>query len=97
VEGAHGRSGPVLAGVRPEGLRVTDEAGGIGGRVTLVEELGADAYLHVATELDGEERTLVARLPDDGSAPERGARVRVAPDAEAIHLFDAQDGSRIER
>jgi hypothetical protein len=95
VEGTEGHSGPVLVGMRPEALRVSDEADGIGGRVTLVEELGSDAYLHVATELGGECRTLVARLLDGESAPHRGATVRLRPSAEEIHLFDADDGRRI--
>jgi multiple sugar transport system ATP-binding protein len=95
VPGADGRSGAVLAGARPEALRITDEAAGIGGRVTLVEELGSDAYLHLLTELGGDTRTLVARVHDDRTPPARGETVRLSLSADAIHLFDADDGQRI--
>ena len=95
ADGAGDRSGAVLAGVRPEALTLTGDRDGIAGRVTLVEELGSDSYLHVSTELDKEAHTLVARVHDGDSPPARGETVRLAPDDEAIHLFDAEDGRRI--
>jgi multiple sugar transport system ATP-binding protein len=93
--GAGDRGGAVLAGIRPEALALTGGEDGIAGRVTLVEELGSDSYLHVASELGEAAQTLVARVHDGESPPARGETVRLAPDAEAIHLFDAGDGQRI--
>jgi multiple sugar transport system ATP-binding protein len=97
VAGADGRSGAVLAGVRPEALTLTADEDGFPGRVTLVEELGSDSYLHVSAELGDETYTLVARVHDDEPPPARGESVRLAPRADAIHLFDADDGQRIDR
>ena len=93
--GAGDRRGAVLAGIRPEALTLTGEGDGIAGRVTLVEELGSDSYLHVSSRLGQETHTLVARVHDGESPPARGETVTLAPDAEAIHLFDAADGRRV--
>lgn len=57
-------AGRVRLGVRSEDLRLVgqDAAIGIDAEVTLVEELGADGYLYARATIDGEPRTLVARV-----------------------------------
>jgi multiple sugar transport system ATP-binding protein len=77
--------GTVL-GVRPEHVRLGTE--GVRVRVDLVEVAGSDAYVHL-------ERGLVARVPAQ-LRPAEGARVSVAIDRGAAHLFDEATGDRRE-
>src|SRR4051794_2889612 len=64
----------VVVGVGPEAMELA--ADGIDAAVEVVEELGADAFLYCAAELDGAPVRLVARV-DSRHAPVRGARVRL--------------------
>ncbi len=79
----------LLLGVRPEDLHLADE--GTSMNVTLVEELGADAYVYGdATGADGAPIALIARAP--GSTGVRlgdAVKVRVT----RTHVF-APDGDR---
>ena len=79
----------VLLGVRPEDLHLADEGTSV--QVTLVEELGADAYVYGdARAADGSLIPLIARAP--GSTHVRiGDTVKVR--ATRTHLF-APDGDR---
>ncbi|SMX64186.1 TOBE domain-containing protein [Brevibacterium iodinum ATCC 49514] len=83
----------VTVGIRPEDLQVT-EAQGLEVTVDLVEELGADAYVHGRAVLAAGEKTVVARVAGR-STIRRGDTVRVAPDAARLHLFDTDSGSRL--
>ena len=84
----------VTVGIRPEDLRTGGEHG-LDVTVDLVEELGADAYVHGRANLQGGERNLVARV-GGRSAIRRGDTVRVTPDTTRLHLFDTESGLRIE-
>ncbi|MDN8578783.1 ABC transporter ATP-binding protein [Corynebacterium bovis] len=92
--GAGGSGGAgVIVGVRPEDLRVVDSPDrGLRATVTLVEELGADAYVHATTDV-GE---LIVR--ESGHAlPRRGDTVGVeVRDDATLHWFAADgDGRRL--
>jgi multiple sugar transport system ATP-binding protein len=93
-----GHRGPVLAGIRPEAFTLSgeDDSDGLAGKVTLIEELGSDAYVHVAGELGSEPVTIIARVREGERAPARGTQVRLVPTPEAVHLFDAEDGHRLQ-
>ena len=83
----------VVVGVRPEAMELAPE--GVAAAVEAVEELGSDAFLYCAAEIDGEAVRLAARV-DARHAPERGARVHLRPSAEhEPHVFDADTGERI--
>jgi multiple sugar transport system ATP-binding protein len=87
----------VTMGVRPESLRLTGESEpGFALAVELVEELGADAYLHGRLEDDDGGDRVVVRV--DGRTPPRlGESVRVGlRDASEIHLFHPETGLRLE-
>lgn len=84
----------VTVGIRPEDLQVT-ESEGLEVSVDLVEELGADAYVHGRAGLASGEKTVVARVAGR-STIRRGDTVRVVPDATRLHLFDTDSGSRLE-
>jgi len=89
---ANGRSSLVV-GVRPEAMELAGD--GLGAAVEAVEELGADAFLYCAAEIEGANVRLVARV-DSRGAPERGAIVHLRPSAEyEPHVFDADTGERI--
>jgi multiple sugar transport system ATP-binding protein len=80
--------GGVLAGVRPEALRLAAEGGegALRGTVVGIEPLGAETLLMVA--LDGGAGELTARLHRE-TAVDLGAPVALAAEASALYLFDA--------
>ncbi len=80
-------------GVRPEHLALIGDGGsGIAGEVTVVEELGSEAFVHVATEHQGERLTLVVR--DEGeTSTQRGDNVQVGFNG-PTHIF-GPDGERV--
>jgi sn-glycerol 3-phosphate transport system ATP-binding protein len=78
----------VMLGVRPEHLELSAE--GVGLRVEVAEELGADTLVH--GDLGG--AALVARLK--GDQPFRaGDALTVRADAARLHLFDRETGRRL--
>jgi ABC-type sugar transport system ATPase subunit len=87
-----GRS-PLLVGVRPEDIRLTDPgAPGLDGRIRLVEALGAEYYVHVETA-SGE---LIVRVMDKRRRPVPGETVVLQPAPAAVHLFDKATGLRVD-
>ncbi|MEM7338093.1 MAG: sn-glycerol-3-phosphate ABC transporter ATP-binding protein UgpC [Actinomycetota bacterium] len=77
-------------GVRPEHLTFTSD--GTPGEVVVVEELGSQAFVHVAIQHQGERTVIVVR--DEGETQtQRGDNVQLAIDG-PTHLFDAE-GNRI--
>ncbi len=87
-----GASGSVVVGFRPESLDVA--ADGIPARVEVVEELGADAFVFCAAELQDGPAKLVARV-ETRHAPVQGERVALRPRAGEAHVFDAESGTRL--
>jgi multiple sugar transport system ATP-binding protein len=88
------QSDRLLVGVRPEGFSISGEPPGLDVIVDVVEELGADAYAFVTTEIDGAAQTLTVRV-DPGSVPARGAKIPLHLRRDKVHLFDAATGSRL--
>ncbi len=85
LQGLRARSGEDLViGVRPEALSLADE--GIPGRVTILEELGADAYVFVEFEHLHRTETLMVRT-DGAAPPARGDDVHIAITGDH-HVFD---------
>jgi multiple sugar transport system ATP-binding protein len=87
---------PVVLGVRPEHITVgdpmADGAGVVRGAVALVEPIGGEQIVHV-TLADG--AGLVAMAPPDTPiAVDDKVSLRIPRDA--VHLFRAQDGGRVE-
>lgn len=82
-------TGDVLGGIRPETLRLAER--GIQARVKHAEYLGADTVVSCVVG----EVTLLARLPGCVSLDD-GASLCLAID-EAIHMFDAASGRRVEQ
>ncbi|HET9733428.1 MAG TPA: ABC transporter ATP-binding protein [Acidimicrobiales bacterium] len=90
-------NGHLLAGVRPEALSVVGE-GGMAVRVDLVEQLGADAYIHASFHRDDSSvlssSDVILRV-DPVDVPKPGDSIQVAAPADAWHLFDADSGLRL--
>ncbi|MCW5667605.1 MAG: sn-glycerol-3-phosphate ABC transporter ATP-binding protein UgpC [Piscinibacter sp.] len=83
---------PVIFGTRPEHLAL-DGSGGDGGIATLVvtvEPTGADTF--VACRHHGTELSVVFR---ERHQFEPGSTIRLRPDLQRAHLFDAGDGRRL--
>jgi multiple sugar transport system ATP-binding protein len=90
----------VTVGLRPESLAIVGDASGaatIKATVTLVEELGADAYVYA--ELPGDDsvsgRPMVVRL-EDQPAPRIGETISLEVRPEKLHVFDSETGERLE-
>ena len=82
---------PVKLGVRPEHLTIAAD-GALAVTVELVEALGADTVVYGRLP-DGE--ALVVRIAGLPTCRE-GETLRVAAPPEALHLFDADSGRRID-
>ena len=92
--------GRVIVGFRPEAAeRVEPDAEGIAVTVTVVEELGADAYLYGRLPGDGGDELagsdLIARI-DPKDVPEKGATVKLRINPSELHVFSAADGRRLD-
>jgi multiple sugar transport system ATP-binding protein len=86
----------VTFGVRPEALHLVGPSEqGCELAVELVEELGADAFLHGSTRIGESRQRLVVRV-DGRTPPAIGTTVRVAlRDSGEVHLFHPQTGERL--
>ncbi|HVN62925.1 MAG TPA: sn-glycerol-3-phosphate ABC transporter ATP-binding protein UgpC [Gaiellaceae bacterium] len=90
---------PVTVGLRPESLALAPAGGGIPARVSMVEELGAEAFVH-ARPADGvgmaqnAESMIVARF-EPRTAPATGELIHLRAKDGSMLLFDASSGDRI--
>jgi multiple sugar transport system ATP-binding protein len=88
-------SGEITVGVRPESWRlVPDGEGGLPVTVSVIEELGADAYMYGTSDVEGTPRDVIVRL-EGRRAVEKGATVHVTTDPERVHVFDTATGARL--
>jgi multiple sugar transport system ATP-binding protein len=93
-------TGPVTLGVRPESWRLVGPAeGGLEAEVLVVEELGADSYVHARRAGAGiDTLPLVVRTDGrvvPGGGATRGETVHVAVDPGDVFLFDTASGARL--
>lgn len=92
----------VTLGFRPEALEVGSDGAGFDVMINLVEELGADTYLHgtiVAPELAwhvGSDRNVdvVVRVSPRG-VPQRGEKIRLRIREGEHHVFSVRTGQRL--
>jgi multiple sugar transport system ATP-binding protein len=99
VAAAAGDGAEVVVGFRPEALELSSNGDGLRVTVTVVEDLGTDAYVYgrLAGHADDavvREADVVARL-DPRQLPEKGARLRFRIRPDALHVFSASTGDRI--
>ena len=88
-----GEAGGLLAGVRPEDVRLMAHDGGPGlcARVTGVEYLGADSIVTCVAGSEGVAVRVPGRVDVEG-----GSAVRLSWRAGALHVFDAPRGHRLD-
>jgi multiple sugar transport system ATP-binding protein len=87
--------GSITVGVRPEAWRlVTADQGGLPVRVTVVEELGADAYVYGTSEVEGTPHSLTIRVNGRGTV-RRGDTIHLTTDPRHVHVFDTGTGERL--
>ncbi len=87
--------GEIVVGVRPETWRqVTKEEGGLPVKVTVVEELGSDAFIYGTTGVHGEPETIIVRISARDTV-HKGDMLYVTTDPHHVHVFDAASGDRL--
>jgi multiple sugar transport system ATP-binding protein len=87
--------GAITVGVRPENWRVVSEGeGGLPVKVTVVEELGADAYVYGTSGVEGTPSDIVVRI-DARQNHQKGQTLYVTTDPDHVHVFDTETGERL--
>jgi multiple sugar transport system ATP-binding protein len=87
--------GHITVGVRPEAWRIVSSAeGGLPIVVSVVEELGADAFVYGASDVEGTPSTVVVRVSARDSV-HKGDLIHVTTDPRNVHVFDTDTGERI--
>ncbi|HNM97485.1 MAG TPA: ATP-binding cassette domain-containing protein, partial [Marmoricola sp.] len=88
-------SGHVTVGVRPEAWRVVSaEEGGLPVQVTVVEDLGADAYVYGNCEVEGAPSNVIIRVSGRDHVG-KGETLHVTTDPRNVHVFDTETGERL--
>ncbi|ROR92305.1 ABC transporter ATP-binding protein [Nocardioides aurantiacus] len=88
-------SGDVVVGVRPEAWRlVGPEDGGLPVTVTVVEELGSDAFVYGTSGVEGAPSNIIVRVSARDSV-HKGDTIHVTTDPKSVHVFDAESGDRL--
>jgi multiple sugar transport system ATP-binding protein len=82
----------IVIGIRPEHMHLANGSGELSGEVLLVEELGADALLHV--RLAGSPDPVVARA-EGRRPPAPGQRVTFHVQSDHVFAFDPKTGARL--
>jgi multiple sugar transport system ATP-binding protein len=87
--------GNITVGVRPEAWRVVSaEEGGLPVAVTVVEELGADAFVYGTSDVEGTPSNIVVRVSTRDTV-HKGDLLHVTTDPRNVHVFDTETGERL--
>ncbi len=89
-------TGPITVGVRPEAWRIVDglDKGGLPVQVTVIEELGADAFVYGTSQAEGTPEQVVVRIEARRNL-EKGSTIHVTTDPHHVHVFDTESGARL--
>jgi len=88
-------SGNIVVGVRPEAWRLVGaEGGGLPVEVTVVEELGADAFIYGNSDVEGTPSNVIVRVSARDTV-HKGDVIHVTTDPHHVHVFDADTGERL--
>src|SRR5680860_339361 len=87
--------GDIVVGVRPESWRlVSAEDGGLPVSITVVEELGSDAYVYGTSGVEGAPNNVIVRVAGRDTV-HKGETIYVTTDPHQVHVFDADTGDRL--
>ena len=87
--------GNITVGVRPEAWRIVPPGeGGLPVDITVVEELGADAFVYGTSDVEGTPNTVIVRVSTRDSV-HKGDVIHVTTDPRNVHVFDTDSGERI--
>ncbi len=87
--------GNTTVGVRPEAWRlVSANEGGLPVEVTVVEELGADAFVYGNCDVEGTPSNVIIRVTGRDSV-RKGDVIHVTTDPRSVHVFDTDTGERL--
>jgi multiple sugar transport system ATP-binding protein len=87
--------GDITVGVRPEAWRlVSENEGGLPVRVTVVEELGSDAFVYGTSGIEGAPNNIIVRVSARDSV-HKGDTIYVTTDPQHVHVFDTESGARL--
>ena len=96
-EAASKAGGDITVGVRPEAWRIVEEGEeGIPVKVTVVEELGADAFVYGTSGEEGTPDQVVIRI-DARRNHHKGDTFSVTTDPKNVHVFDTESGARLSK
>ncbi len=86
--------GRITVGVRPENWRIVGPGEGLPVTTTVVEELGADAYVYGTCDVEGTPSSLIVRT-SGRSHGRKGEVFHVTTDPQHVHVFDTDTGERL--
>jgi multiple sugar transport system ATP-binding protein len=92
---SHRMHGDITVGVRPEAWRVVGpEDGGLPVQVTVVEELGSDAFVYGTSDVRGTPSNVIVRVGGRDDV-HKGDTIHVTTDPHHVHVFDTRSGVRL--
>lgn len=97
--GSANKMGPqhanITVGVRPEAWRVVGaDEGGLPVTVTVVEELGSDAFVYGTSGVEGTPNNIIVRVSKRDTV-RKGDTIHVTTDPHNVHVFDTDTGERL--
>src|SRR6478609_1973406 len=85
----------ITVGVRPEAWRmVSENDGGLPVQITVVEELGSDAFVYGTSGVEGTPSNVIIRV-NGRDKVHKGETVYVTTDPHHVHVFDTDTGERL--
>ena len=88
-------SGNITVGVRPESWRLVSESeGGLPVSVSVVEELGADAFVYGTCDVEGTPGSVIVRVSQRDTV-HKGDTIYLTTDPHNVHVFDTDTGERL--
>ncbi|MEI2808810.1 MAG: sn-glycerol-3-phosphate ABC transporter ATP-binding protein UgpC [Nocardioides sp.] len=92
---AAGMSGNITVGVRPEAWRmVGNNEDGMPVQVSVVEELGSDAFVYGTSGVEGTPSNIIVRVSARDSV-RKGDTIHLTTDPRNVHVFDTETGARL--
>src|SRR4051794_6528511 len=87
--------GDITVGVRPEAWRIVGNSqDGMPVKVTVVEDLGSDAFVYGTSGVEGTPNNIIIRV-NGRDHVQKGETVYVTTDPSNVHVFDTDTGERL--